>query len=1456
MKKYLLSFIALIMLFIITACNGTETVTEEKIVPIYQGVNVVTNSSTTETSKNMKHDVPDINVDSGLSYFVKPNEKFNLVIHLTNPSQFEILSITINEIKYQTFEFVDGSNSENIILSVTAPSEPGVFNYYVDNIKYIDKQAIKDVDMSNGNKSVDVGITYQDLPTVSMYDMSVTYTTFNAMLQIVDNDNILANSNLRFYVFDQDDLIVFSQVLEENIITVDSLRTGANYHYVIALNLDILDGNGSKTYILAEGDFRTAAPVDIKINDVSYDSFNYEIINNVDNATISTISLIDNNGNVINIKDNTNVSGLLSNSTYQIELVFSYQDETYHIYNSVSTLAYEAPTITKLEAKATNNSITYESQINDLNNLVNSQSVSLYKGDELVKQDEELINLLSNTEYRLVLSIYYDLNDGNGIQSTSKEITIKTSKIDAPTLSLKYNIYDLNFVGELNVIDEYNIFNFKYYELCDDEGNIIEVSDDINYVKEIKDLKSNAKYQINVIYSYDLNEGNGIQEEELSISFSTAKQVPTLKISPYSITESSIGYDIIETDPNVIGEISAIRLFDDDNNFLKQVTVANSFSFDSLNPNTNYIIKIYYNYDLDDGTGSHEIVYDIPIKTAKREAVVDFELTSTTTSISLVNKINDIDNSGSIESINVYHNNVLVFSGLDLTYNDLLSNNEYRVELIYKYDLNDLKGSRTTTITKEIKTIAKVAPTITFNNVINSYDSISLDYTLVDNDNIFEELSVILYYNNQEYKIASLDDLSFNDLYSNSKYNLVCTYRYDLNDGNGSIVETTSIDVQTKKYEISLTYTELSCTNDSIYFDYNVNDLTNSLKITKIELLDNTGKLVAELTDLSKREFNNLTSSSFYTIVTTYTYDLKDNEGTKEDKISQEYGTSGAKVNVIGFEVINSDSLLVGREIHIRVKLDNPNNLNLTALYINDVRFDAAQFGVDGDSIIIRFVPETLGGSYDVVLTGYSYLISVGDDKIELKENLFTDYVNEVFVLGDLGVSYFGSSRDLPFAVNGQKEISLKFDGTKGYQIESIETSQKTYTKEEIEVISDSEVRISSNDKTSAITLKNVEYSLEGNSTIQSYNLTAHLYVVDSDELLVIDEASDFANLESYHVYVITKDIDFSSVNGNLFNKEFNGVIIGDNHKLLNFSLQSRLSTNNIIDYGLFSRFTGYVENITFVNPYIIIEDVTEAYAGVFAGAIINGVVNNVVIENAVIESSSSAGGLVGRSLGGSTLTNIAITGKVSGKDNVGGVMGIDSLDDYIAKALNKANISGNSYVGGIVGHIYDITINEAVNYGTIIGVEEQVGGIIGGTAGDVSISNAINYGMVTGYLYVGGIVGYVNGAGNGDSLLGDKLLNFATTSGHGIIGAINTVAYLSNCLSSNSLTNYNIQAEQITNCYTLDEQYVDELNNIYLASKDQIMDKEFWLELGFAEDIWNLDDLANYPTLKFASNY
>ena len=1483
MLKIVFFLYILLVFFSLVSCGKDEVVEEkpsniETVVPIFEGISLATDTQNVtkklnNTSplavgeENYEELLPDLVEDSNVTYFAQADSNVKVEVHLKNPSQFEILSLTINGRKYQSFEFLEGSTGNLLLINIKAPSLPGEYEYLISDIKYIDGQDIKDVNMSNGNKNVKFGVTYTSLPTLTVYDIVTTGNTFSAKTQLIDSENVLAASaGLRCYLFDQNNIIVASAIVTNDMVSVYDLTIGYKYHYVFAVSYDALDGKGAKSYILSEGDIITSSPIYLKNVVTTTNSISFGVASEGSDARLDSLVLIDGETRT-NIKSdnvgNITINNLLANHSYSIEYSFTYASKFYTLKEEVKTLAHVAPEIVAFTADATKKSISYDYNILDTDNLVKEIKVTLYKDGIVVKTNDnniskEFTDLFSNTTYQIELAITYNLEDGNGDITDTILKEVKTLSLLPPLISISYTISDDTFKGVANIVDNDEIYRFDHYELCNQIGEVIATSTDINYISNLANLKRNTNYQLKLIYSYDLNTGSGEQLGTYVLDFSTTKMIPELSFSTFYIASTAFGIDISETDPNIIGEIANIRLFDANNNYLKQISVTNSFEFTNLKPNTKYIYKVYYNYDLDDGNGSQEVVYEQEIITAKQEPQVDFNLSSTKTTIVVSPVISDLDMSGSITNISLYYGDSLVKEGLNAKFTGLLSNNIYTIVLTYTYNLNDLKGEQIKIVSKEVKTLAKVAPTIEFSIKTVDYSSLTLNYTLVDEDNIFTFVSGVLYLNNKEMKALTLDNLSSSSLYSNNLYNFVCTYTYDLNDGRGLQVGTATLEVRTAKYNISLTYKDLSCTEDSIFFDYNIIDDSNTLAITKIELLDMQGQVVQTLSDLEMREFKGLSASEFYKIVTTYTYNTNDGSGKlTTDQVTQEYGTSGAKVNVLGFEVINSDSLLVGKEIHIRVSLDNPHNLALTALYINDIRFTAEQFGVDGDSIIIRFTPETLGGSYNVVLTGYSYTITSSSGEIELKENLFTDYVDAVYILGDLGVTYFGSSRDLPFVVKGQKEISLKFDGTKGYQIESIETTQRKYSKEEIEVISDSEVRISSNDNSSAITLRNIQYSLEGQSTIQSYDITANLYVVDSAEILPINEASDFANLENYRVYEITNDIDFSMVNGNLFNKEFVGVIIGNNHKLLNFSLQSRLATNNNELFGLFSTFTGYVENITFVNPYVIIEDIETVYVGVMAGSLNQAVINNVTVENVVLESSFAAGGLIGRSLGGSTLTNIAITGRVSGKGSVGGVMGIDGKGDNITKALNKANISGNSYVGGIVGYaISDITINEAVNYGTITGVEEQVGGIIGGTTGDVSISNAINYGMVTGYLYVGGIVGFVNGAGNKDSLLGDKLLNFATTSGQGIIGTINTVAYLSNCLSSNSFTDYNIQAEQITNCYTLAEEYVEEDKNIRLATSEQIKTKEFWLSLGFDEAIWDLDDLTNYPTLKFAVNF
>lgn len=129
--------------------------------------------------------------------------------------------------------------------------------------------------------------------------------------------------------------------------------------------------------------------------------------------------------------------------------------------------------------------------------------------------------------------------------------------------------------------------------------------------------------------------------------------------------------------------------------------------------------------------------------------------------------------------------------------------------------------------------------------------------------------------------------------------------------------------------------------------------------------------------------------------------------------------------------------------------------------------------------------------------------------------------------------------------------------------------------------------------------------------------------------------------------------------------------------------------------------------------------------------------------------------------LGNCTVKNVTVAGTIAGSTDgniqnsycVGGIAGSVSINSNSACAQiinchNKATVSGNESVGGIVGYAVLCTANitNCTNSGTITGGYD-VGGIVGYIAGTYSpftITKCINTGTVSGTSKVGGLVGYV----------------------------------------------------------------------------------------------------------------
>ena len=148
--------------------------------------------------------------------------------------------------------------------------------------------------------------------------------------------------------------------------------------------------------------------------------------------------------------------------------------------------------------------------------------------------------------------------------------------------------------------------------------------------------------------------------------------------------------------------------------------------------------------------------------------------------------------------------------------------------------------------------------------------------------------------------------------------------------------------------------------------------------------------------------------------------------------------------------------------------------------------------------------------------------------------------------------------------------------------------------------------------------------------------------------------------------------------------------------------------------------------------------------------------INTGSIENAYNESfvtgGEKTGGLVGINKKSGSLVNAANAGRVEGKgaaqdaaQEIGGLVG----DNYgsILNGRNGGNVTGTTYVGGIVGtNREDSTLTDIINDTSILikGVD-YVGGIAGQNAGrieDTEASRTLSDGVVEGVEYVGGIAG------------------------------------------------------------------------------------------------------------------
>lgn len=163
--------------------------------------------------------------------------------------------------------------------------------------------------------------------------------------------------------------------------------------------------------------------------------------------------------------------------------------------------------------------------------------------------------------------------------------------------------------------------------------------------------------------------------------------------------------------------------------------------------------------------------------------------------------------------------------------------------------------------------------------------------------------------------------------------------------------------------------------------------------------------------------------------------------------------------------------------------------------------------------------------------------------------------------------------------------------------------------------------------------------------------------------------------------------------------------------------------------------------------------------------------VDSLGVTNGGASNSSDIGGIIGINNGNMySGYNESI---VSGKDNVGGIIGTNAADKKVENVVNATGVEGDDNVGGLVG-VNSGSVTNGRNNGTITG-NEYVGGLVGNNASENSVlTNLVNdsSASITGVKYVGGIAG-----SNAGTITADKnnnnLINRGSITGYQYVGGV-----------------------------------------------------------------------------------
>lgn len=333
--------------------------------------------------------------------------------------------------------------------------------------------------------------------------------------------------------------------------------------------------------------------------------------------------------------------------------------------------------------------------------------------------------LLSDKQYEVRIMTEYNLNDGNG-STALVELTsyvIKTNTKEIPS-SDNFNIegtqdeitFDIEIIDADGAITGVPVA--KLFIGSVDTGIEIDLIVGINSSIKFTPVFSNERYNIRIVADYDFNNGTpeSIQLESVIASDyinTLTNEMVTAELTDLVSDKTSLTFnvDVVDDDGVIDSDLQAV-LYDELGVAVAAITPKDlvvgenlNVTFTGLFSNTNYIVKIETNYNLNEGDGVEAAVLDdgeegtlmldgpsasITIDSAEtKNTRIEFDVLVTDTDLTidiLTLKAYLYDSEGLVVGTPI---DLVVGDNDDLFFDALMFGTDYEIRVVSNYNLND-----------------------------------------------------------------------------------------------------------------------------------------------------------------------------------------------------------------------------------------------------------------------------------------------------------------------------------------------------------------------------------------------------------------------------------------------------------------------------------------------------------------------------------------------------------------------------------------------------------------------------------------------------------------------------------------------------------------------------------------------------------------------------------------------